>query len=176
MTTPGGNAARAPWRVATIFLVSFFLLQLAWNQLRGSPLERWVIDQCTVRVNVALINALTSHAQALAAGPRIVAPGGGINVRRGCEGTEILFPLIAALLAYPLRWQVRALGLLGGMLLVFLLNQLRLLLLFYSIRNTPTLFAQLHGLIAPLALIACTLMFYMMLLAFDRHLSVAVRH
>jgi len=98
MTTLCGEPARPVWRVAMIFLASLFLLQFAWNELRSSPLERWVIDQCTVRVNAALINALTSHPQAVAVGSRIVAPGRGINVRRGCEGTEILFPLVAGLI------------------------------------------------------------------------------
>jgi exosortase/archaeosortase family protein len=165
------GAARIPVSVArslVVFLVSFFLLQWGWNAAREGPLEHWIIDRATVGTSVAIIDRLTPGAEARAIGPRIWAPDGGINVRRGCEGTEVLFLLVAALLAYPFRWTLRVGGLLFGSVLVFSLNQLRLLALFYSARSAPALFAQLHGLIAPLFLVAGTLLFFVLLLSYER--------
>jgi exosortase/archaeosortase family protein len=158
-----------------IFLLGFFVLQLGWNQARGTRLEHWVIDCATVRTSVALINTLTPRVSAVAHGPSILAPDGGINVRNGCEGTEVLFLLIAALLAYPFSWRVRAVGAVAGAGYVFLINQVRLLALFYSIRSDRGLFNQLHGVIAPLALILCTLMFFLVLRIWDQRLRAGVR-
>lgn len=158
-----------------IFLLGFFVLQLGWNQARGTRLEHWVIDCATVRTSVALINTLTPRVSAVARGPSILAPDGGINVRNGCEGTEVLFLLIAALLAYPFSWRLRVVGAVAGAGYVFLVNQVRLLALFYSIRSDRSLFNQLHGVIAPLALILCTLMFFLVLRTWDQRLRAGVR-
>jgi exosortase/archaeosortase family protein len=150
-----------------MFLLCFFALQFGWNQARGTRLEHWVIDCATVRTSAALIELLTPQAAAKASGASIVAPGGGINVRNGCEGTEVLFLLLAALLAYPGSWRLRVAGALAGTVYVFLINQLRLLALFYCFRNDPALFDSLHGAIAPLVLIACTLALFVVLCRLD---------
>jgi len=164
--------ARRLWAALAIFLLSFFALQLGWSQARGTPLERWVIDGATVRTSVALINTLTPGAAAVARGATIAAPDGGITVRNGCEGTEVLFLLVAALAAYPFSWRLRLVGAIGGAVYVFLINQIRLVSLFYAIRNDRTLFNQLHGVVAPLLLVLCTLVFFAALRGWDR----AIRH
>lgn len=122
---------------------------------RGSWLERWIVDDATVRTSVAVIDVLTpqAQAQATARGASIEAPTGDINVRNGCEGTEIYFLWIAALATYPFPWRLRLSGLLGGLTLAFTINQARLLALFYALHADRALFEQVHGLLAPLAMV-----------------------
>lgn len=154
------NRPRAPmWRVALVFLVALAAMQWGWSSLRGSAAERAVIDGATVGTAVLLVNRLTPEVMARAQGSRIQAPGGGINVLNGCEGTEVLFLLWAALLAAPLSWRWRLQGALLGAVWVFALNQARLLALFYSYRDDRALFNLLHGLVAPGVLVAATLLF-----------------
>lgn len=157
---PPTRPARAPiWRVGLVFLLALLALQAGWSALRGSAAERAVIDQATVGTAVALVRRLTPEVDAQARGARIQAPGGGINVLNGCEGTEVLFLLWAALLAAPLSWRWRLQGALLGLVWVFALNQLRLLALFYSYRDNREVFNLLHGLVAPGVLVAATLLF-----------------
>jgi len=144
------------------------VLQLSWSLARGAILEHWVIDGATVRTSVAIVNALTPAAGAEAHGASILAPGGGVTVLNGCEGTEVLFLLFAALAAYPFSWTMRVAGMAAGTLYVFVINQIRLVALFYAIRNNPELFAQLHAVVAPLALILCTLLFFIGLRSWDQ--------
>lgn len=154
------RAPRAPlWRVAGVFLVSVALLQWGWTSLRGSAVERAVIDEATVGTAVALVRRLTPDVDARAQGARIQAPGGGIHVLNGCEGTEVLFLLWAALLAAPLSWRWRGIGALLGALVVFALNQVRLLALFYAYRADRSGFDLLHGLVAPGVLVAAVVLF-----------------
>ncbi len=160
--TEASPRQRAPvWRVAAVFLLTLVLLQYGWSSMRGSATERMVIDQATVGTAVVLIQQFTPEVGAQAKGPRIQAPGGGINVLNGCEGTEVLFLLWAALLAAPLSWRWRLQGALLGTAFVFLINQVRLLSLFYSFRDDRALFNLLHGLVAPGLLVAATLLFVM---------------
>lgn len=145
---------------AVLFLLVFMALQAGWEAARGSWIERLYVHDLTVRSAAALINLLTPEARALPQAARIVAPGGGLNVLFGCEGTDVMFLLAAALLVFPLPARARLAGLLCGLVWVFALNQLRILALFYSFRADRGLFDLLHTTAAPLLMIALTGLFF----------------
>lgn len=166
-----------PVRIAIIFVACYCALQGAWIAARGSALEKWIIENANVRTSVALIQMLSPDLNVTARAASIVpASGGGLNIRNGCEGTEILFPLLAGLLAYPFMWPIRVAGLLAGIAFVFALNQLRLLILFYSYRDDPALFGELHGFVTPLVLVLCVAAFFAALVQWDRRRCHANAH
>jgi exosortase/archaeosortase family protein len=144
-----------------LFGAVFVLLQAGYGALRGTWVERLAIDTLTVQSAAWLIRTLTPEVAVQAVGTRLKAPGGGINIINGCEGTEVLFLLIAAFASAQLPWRARLGGLLAGTLLVFVLNQGRILALFYAYRSDKPLFDLLHGMVAPLLLIALSALFFM---------------
>lgn len=119
---------------AVFFSLAFAVLQLGWQASRGTFVQRFVVHDCTVRPAVYLINILTPTVHAAAIGASVAAAGGGLNIENGCEGLEALFLLMAAFLVAPLAWRSRLLGLSVGSALVFVLNQARILTLFYAYR------------------------------------------
>lgn len=135
------------------FLLLFASLQLGWQALHGTTLERWLVDQATVKPAAAAVNLLTPDARARAINHSVLAPGGGVNVLNGCEGVEALFLLLAAFAVTPLAWRARAIGMLAGVAVVFAVNQARILALFYAHRLDRPLFDLLHGTAAPIAVI-----------------------
>jgi len=154
-TMTGTLAASLPrWMQVAIFAAVFLSLQWAWSQARGTGLEQRVIGDMTVAPAAWFINLLTPQVGAQAAGSSVKAPGGGINVINGCEGLDVLFMVIAAFCVYSTAWYRWLLGLVGGALLVWALNQGRVVGLFYASRHDKDLFALLHGTVAPLLLIA----------------------
>lgn len=142
------------------FMLIFMALQACWEAARGSWLERLWVHDLTVRSAAAAINFLTPDTHAVAQGARIVAPGGGLNVLSGCEGTDVVFMLVAAFLAFPLPARTRVLGLLSGLVWVLVLNQVRIAALFYSFRADRDLFDQLHTTAAPLVMTVLTGLFF----------------
>jgi exosortase family protein XrtM len=136
-----------------LFLGVFATQQLAWQALRGSVVEQWVIHWATVRPAALWINLLTPAIQVQAVDFALVAPGGGLNILNGCEGTEALFLLAAAFVAAPLSAARRRQGLLLGIVVVFVVNQLRILILFYAYRSDPGLFDPLHGTVTPIGVV-----------------------
>lgn len=143
-----------------IFLAVFSVSQWGWTLAAGSDLEHLTIDTLTVKPAVALINLLTPTVNAVGEGPRIWAPGGGINILNGCEGTEVIFLLLAALLASGLPWRAKLTGALVGIPLILGLNQGRILALFYASRSDKALFDLLHGMVAPIALVVAVTVFF----------------
>ena len=144
----------------SIFLLSFAVLQGLYSQHSGGALERFFVETLGSDPAVLLIQILTPEVHARADGARILATGGGISIRAGCEGSEVFFLLVSAFLTVPLPWRSRLAGLLAGALLVAALNQCRILALFYSFRANRELFDLLHTIVAPIVLIALTGLFF----------------
>ena len=138
---------------AMLFAGLFAAMQFGWNSARDTPLERIAIDVLTVRPAAWLINRITPEIMAQADGTRLRAAGGGINILNGCEGSEVVFLLAAALLAarLPMKW--RLLGIVAGSIAILICNQARILALFYLNRVDKAWFDLAHGIIAPIALI-----------------------
>lgn len=140
------------WRAAA-FVALFALLQTLYGAARGTWVERLVIDQMTVQTAAWLIDAAAPSVGVTAEGSRLRAPGGGINVINGCEGVDVAFLMACAMLVAPQSMRARLGGLLVGSAVVFMLNQARVVGLFYAFRNDRALFDMLHGVLAPLLLI-----------------------
>lgn len=145
---------------ALLFLAIFGVLQYAWSTVREGDIGRFVVEDLTVKTAVALINLFSPQTSAIAQGTHISAIGGGINVISGCEGVEVMLLLAASMTISPLAWRSRLAGLLIGSLVVFLLNQARLISMFFAVRIDRSVFEMLHGMVAPILLIALTALFF----------------
>lgn len=144
-----------------LFAVTFFALQFSWEQCRASHIEKWVIDGATVIPATWTVNQLWPDQTVVAQKNSLISANGRLNILNGCEGLETLFLLIAAFFAYPLTWQVRAKGIVLSTLLIYGLNQARIVLLWWVINSRPALFGLLHGTVLPLVLIAIALLFFL---------------
>lgn len=151
-----------------IFIAIFVLLQWGWSAARGSWVERLVVHQVTVIPAAALVRLLTPEIPAQAVAASIKAPGGGLNILNGCEGTEVMFLLAAALAAVSLPWQHRVLAMLLGTGLIFVLNQGRILTLFYTFRADRSLFDALHTAVLPVLLVAATAAYFYAVLHYSQ--------
>ena len=147
------SSSRRLVRQALVFLALFSALQIGWELSRGGVIERLVVHDMTVRPAAALIRLLTPDIAARATGFSVKAPGGGLNIQNGCEGMEALFLLLAAFLAAPLPGRTRLNGIATGVLLVYALNQARIVALFYAWRASPARFDLLHGSVLPVAIV-----------------------
>jgi exosortase/archaeosortase family protein len=145
---------------AGMFILLFILMQAGWQIVRDDAIGHFIRGIITIKPAVMMIHLLTPQIAASAVGNQIVAPGGGLVIKIGCEGVEALFILIAALLSVAMAWRTKLLNILLGTGLIYLVNEIRILLLFYAFRSDKALFQLLHGTIAPLALIAIAGLFY----------------
>lgn len=137
------------------------LLQWLYQEGRGTWVERLLIDTLTVGPSAAVIQWLTPLEQVKALGHSLVSPQARLNILSGCEGTECLFLLWAAVLAYPAAWVRRLNGLFFGTVLIYGLNQIRIVALYYAARHDRELFPLLHGTLAPTLIILLACLFFL---------------
>jgi exosortase/archaeosortase family protein len=145
----------------SVFTSIFVALQMLWDGLRNTAAERVLIDHLLVKPAAMLVNLLTPYVGATASGQFLVAPGGGLQIVSACTGTEIYFLLTAALCVFPMTWRARIAGIGLGLAFVFVLNQARILALFYAHRSNLMLFDYLHGIFLPIGLVVSTSLFFL---------------
>jgi exosortase family protein XrtM len=160
------------WRAAG-FATTFSVLQLIWQCLSGSQLEYGVIHLCTVQPAALLADFLTPSVHASASGYLLQAPGVRLNILNGCDGLEALFLVIAAFAVAPIDWRQRLGGAALGVLVVFVVNQARILALFYAFRASPALFAALHATVTPIAVIVLICCYFYAWLALSSRRALA---
>lgn len=151
---------------AIVFLLLFATLQLGWQAAAGTLIQHIVIHDGAVVPAAFLVNLMTSAVHARAVGFSVVATGGGLNIENGCEGLDALFLLLGAMLVAPIAGRMRAVGALIGVVVVFLLNQARIVVLFYAYRADHALFDLLHATVAPVAVVLLVLGFFYVWLDF----------
>ncbi len=159
----GSRTDRPWWRelaFAFSFLGVFAILQLGYAAARDTVVERAVIDVATILPAATLINLIAPDERVRPAGHRLISENVRLSVLNGCEGTETLFLLVAAIIAFAAPWRHKLLGVLIGGLLVCGLNQMRIVGLYFALRHDKALFALVHGYIGPtLIIIICVLFF-----------------
>lgn len=146
-------------RVA-LFAGLYLALQAAWRQLCAGEAGAWLIDRATVAPAAGLIGMLLPHDNVWANGPRLAWPEGRLQLEAGCDGFEVLALFVPAVLVAPIGWRRGVAMLFAGTLLIWGLNQVRLLALYLAFRRWPEIFDPLHAVWAPLILLGATFAFY----------------
>jgi exosortase family protein XrtM len=155
------ESTRTPATYALLFLGLFFAFQSLYQSNRDTRVVRLWIDEMTVAPSAVLISWLTPDEGVVAQGHRLVSPHVRLSVLNGCEGTDVMLLLTAALLAFGVSWRRTLLGILVGGLLVYLTNQARIVALYYGLRFDRALFEALHGYVAPIIVIAVAGLFFL---------------
>jgi exosortase family protein XrtM len=151
-----------PLRFALVFVALSVLLIGGFEALRGTAIERLLVETLILRPTTALINVLTPAEPVQLVGRKLVsAQGATLNVTRGCEGIEMFLLLLAALLAFPASARQRLRGLLWGSLIAYTLSVTRLVLLHFTLTYSPALWEALHGLVLPLGPIVVLALYFM---------------
>jgi exosortase family protein XrtM len=158
-TGAGTSLGRLAFPIA--FLALFGVLLFAYQQSRDTPVERFLIDHATVTPAVALINLLAPEEGVEARGHRLVSPHARLSVLNGCEGTETMLLMLAAVLVYRASWAHKVVGLALGLGLVYALNQARIVGLYFALRHERQLFDLLHGYLGPTLIIILCAVFFM---------------
>jgi len=148
-------------KVVLIFFLVYGSLSYLYQRAHNTWFESLIIDTVTVKPSAFIINIINPDENVLPIEHRLVSSDVRLSVLNGCEGTEMLFLIIAAILAYRSSWKHKAHGLILGIMLVYLANQVRIVSLYFSLNYQREWFAALHGFIGPTIIIAIGCLFYL---------------
>ncbi len=156
------------WRFAVTYLVlmgSFFLL------ITHKPVQN-VIDlnglytKGVVILTSKILEVLTIPSTYQ--GSVIKLPSIALDVRFGCNGLEAVMIYSVAVITFPASWKDKLMGILGGFLVIQVINILRISLLAYSAIHFKDLFEYIHIYIAQGIMIAVSLGVFFIYLKYAR--------
>lgn len=152
--------ARLEWIKFPVMLGSCYLIFYVFYYHIPDDTLRKIYQELFVNFSVTLINTLSSEEYVTGDMNKLVSTRAILSIARGCEGAGALFLLLSAILVFPSGLKQKVLGLLCGSLLVYLLNVIRIVVLYFIIAYNKSWFLPIHALYAPsLLILLCSLFF-----------------
>lgn len=148
-------------RFLGLFILFFVIFQCIYFSGR-EYLTPIVVDKLNVNVSTTLINLITPAQNASGVGRTIQADAFQLIIAPGCEGIEGIFLLVAALLAFPLNTKRKITGILLGSFLMYVLNLVRIISLYYIGRYQPSLSIVMHTYVWQVIIIFAGILFFLM--------------
>lgn len=141
---------------AAIYVAQYYLYMLIPNSI----LAYQVYQEGIVAPVAHILRWITSDVSINGVQNHLVSGGIDLEVVRGCDGSGVLFLLIAAFAAFGggfLRTLLRIMGALG---FVYLFNHMRLIVLFICAKHFPEYFTPLHSLLLPTLFVVLAIAFF----------------
>ncbi|MBN1858180.1 archaeosortase/exosortase family protein [Candidatus Bipolaricaulota bacterium] len=120
--------------------MSAMVLGLMRNEAAISSLQRAIAGSTSAVLRVLGTDATTVNST-------IVSDRFSISVVAACTGLFLAVAFVSAVLAYPAGWRAKLLGLAGGMSVIYAMNVVRLVVLFYVGVFFPQRVEQMHLLV-----------------------------
>ena len=145
------------WRFAVTYLAlmgSFFLL-IGLKPVQNVIDLNGLYTKGVVILTSKILEVLTIPSTYQ--GSVIKLPSIALDVRFGCNGLEAVMIYSVAVIAFPASWKDKLMGILGGFLVIQVINILRISSLAYSAIHFKDLFEYIHIYIAQGMMIAVSL-------------------
>jgi exosortase H (IPTLxxWG-CTERM-specific) len=131
------------------FLVLFLgTLLIAFTTIAFQPVNDAVVIPYTAfvaRISGAVLSMLGEDITV--AGCRLSSPRFAVTIYNGCNGLITSLIFASGVLAFPASWRAKAAGVVGGLLAIQVINQVRIVSLFFIGVFLPEYFDESHILI-----------------------------
>lgn len=142
------------------FVAIFFILQQAYFHWREHTGNAWSA-RLNASVAARIVNLLDASAEARALHTEIVSSRARVEIMKGCEGSDVVLLAMAALLAFPLPWRRKLAGLALAALMIYAVNLIRIVSLYFALAYRPQWFNLLHGVIWQTLIILLVAVFFL---------------
>ena len=136
---------KIPWELVKIYIffgVTIFCLFLLLNY---APFHDKFVKPFTAFIAFSSSKILNLFGTwTSVSGTNLSSKDFGINIVDGCNGVFATAILLAGIIAYPSKIKEKLIGILIGIPAIFIINQMRVISLFYLGRSHPTVFGEVH--------------------------------
>jgi exosortase family protein XrtM len=157
MEHAAGNPFPGPFKTGW-FLLQFACIYAVLHALYFAMPDRVLREDVhyygIVAPGARLIKLLAPSEQVVAVEGTLQSPHATLNIVRGCDSAGVAFLLIAAVVAFPAGWSRKLGGIVGALALTYVLNEIRVVLLYFVASYRHDWFSLLHNYLMPTFIIA----------------------
>jgi len=135
--------ARKEMRFTLLFVLFFFLIQFA-NYATRAYTDKFLVETLHAKSCSSLINLFTPTEKTHVIGKALRSGDTGILIDNGCDGIDGFILFIAAILAFPSRAREKALGIMVGLIVIYIFNIARIIFLYYILKYHQGAFDFFH--------------------------------
>jgi exosortase family protein XrtM len=141
------------WLQFMVFVGCYALLNYGYFKIPVDLFMNVIYYHGVVTICADLINMIAPMEQVSAQQNHLLSAKANLEIVRGCDGAGVLFLVVSAIVAFPSTWRRKLTGLLLGTGLIYLLNLLRIIVLYFIIAYQPDWFLLVHVYLAPTLMI-----------------------
>lgn len=160
----GGEATQPrpfrPVRFVVVFVTLYAALHALYFAIPDRILRDGVHYHAIVVPAAYLIRVVVRQEPVSAVEGTLSSPRAALSIVRGCDGAGVAFLLMAAVLAFPTSLKRKLLGMLGALGLAYLLNQVRVVGLYFVAAYRHEWFDLLHNFLIPTFIIVVCCLFF----------------
>ena len=146
------------------FLITFagvyFVFYSLYFLIPDDVLRNIIYYHGIVSISADLINLFTATENVSAAQNKLMSQRAILEVVRGCDGSGSMFLIMAGVIAFSCSLKHKLIGLLTGVCLLYLLNQIRIVGLYYVVAYRSEWFLPIHTYFAPTFIVMLSVMFF----------------
>jgi len=148
-------------RFVVVAAVLYGLMHLAYHKVPDDTLREVIYPNLIGHAAAKVINTITPDRYVRVSDNKIASKKAVLNIVRGCDGSGVWFMLLAAVLGYGAKFKHTLVGLVLGSLTVYLVNQLRIIGLYYLVEYNRMLFPAVHTYFAPTLIVFIIAAFFL---------------
>jgi len=149
-----------PFRFLVKFAGIYVLLEVLYFTVPDDFLRDVVYHRGVVAVSADIIHLATPQEPVVANANKLQSGTIALEIIRGCDGAGMGFLLISAILTFPALLSRKLAGSLAAIALAFVLNQVRIVGLYYVAAYKKSWFLPVHTYFAPTLMIAASCIFF----------------
>ena len=133
-------------RPVIFFVLGFMGLMIFFNIFWLSEFGQQKIQPAFISLNASLSGFILNllGQKTITSGDLITSSCFSVRIARGCDGVEAMILFSSTLLAFPAKWNYKLAGFLAGMAVLFALNIVRIVSLFFTGIYFPRIFEFMH--------------------------------
>ena len=136
--------------VAGILYAAF---HFAYNQIPDDYLRNTIYPNVIGHAAAETIKTLTPDRTVVVSNNALISPRAKMNIVRGCDGSGVWFMLSSAIIGFGASFRQTITGLVAGTITVYIINQIRIVGLYYVIEHNRAWFPPVHTYYAPTLII-----------------------
>jgi exosortase family protein XrtM len=145
-----------------ILFIVFFILGQALHYIVYPYTAPLLVHKLNAEVSSRIINIITPKEKSYVEDRTIRSEDFRVKIIRGCEGTEGMIILAAAIWAFEMSIRRKIIGSLAGCFTVYLANLTRIIVLYYCLKYKPDIFDVVHIYVGQIFIIFIALLFFIL--------------
>lgn len=156
-----GLPTSSVWQRLLAFACLYTALHALYSWIPDPVLRDVVHFHGVVQPGAMVISFLAPGEHAVASVGAIESSATSLSIVRGCDGSGVLFLLMAAVISARTAIRPKFFGLVGAVALTYLLNEVRVIGLYFVAAHRPTWFEGLHNLFVPTYIVLASLLYFL---------------